>query len=137
MTSRLAGLAVLAVFASLSTFGCATTPRPRIADVNAAGRGSDKWVSFDEKEVWGGSVSLSRRSDGSWAGRLGGKIIDARVEKDELIVDPVNRVAVHRVDRGYLLEFGREKVLVFTCTPGDQGCGEAVVGRAKDLCAEY
>jgi hypothetical protein len=113
----------------LAVVGCATGPgraeRPRIADVNVTGGRGVAWVSFDDDSLWGPNAQLSRRSDGTWSGELGGKVIDARLDHDALVIGRDLRVDVLPVEDGYLLTYrGVDKELVVTCAPGDEACAD-------------
>lgn len=129
----------------LGVLGCATGPetqagaRPRIADVNVTGGVGQGWVSFDDQHLWAPFAQVSRRQDGSWAGKLAGRIVDAHMEGNDVVIGRSLRANVQPVPQGYLVTYrGIDKELVVSCAPGDKACADAASRpSALDQCQAY
>jgi hypothetical protein len=133
-------LAVLIVGGACATGTAAQeAARPRIAEINVTGGIGQGWASFDESSVWAPWVQVSRRQDGSWAGRVAGRPMDAHMENDELVIGRSLRVSVLPVREGYLVTYrGLDKELVISCAPGDTACADAASRPAAlEQCKPY
>jgi hypothetical protein len=73
----------LAALGSLLLLSCAAGPKPMEAPREFAKKGEVDFLegsaSWDENQVLGPLISVSRRGDGSWAGRLNNQIVDVNV----------------------------------------------------------